>query len=277
MRAVSPLLVFEGETMTTSYSMQLQRLGHQDSLQAESAFHELRSGAPDHVHEIGMALEGEQDPVVRSYLLALLAESRTDRALSLLKAHLDDVDPTARSWAWYGVNRLTGQVIEESEHVSEEGRSILVVHPVRWRVYTLIGSVTVLLSTIVLFALDFVFDSLGWESRMDVGYMVSRAVMLGIVYGVLGGEVTLHQLDMVVGKAALKGPASIQNPGRKSEIAVGQIDHTRSGYSHWVDRLLGRWCIVGDNGARVEMLEALYQPSDVAHLKRLVANGLAEP
>jgi hypothetical protein len=98
--------------------MELMR--RRDPRQQEDGFALLRDHAAEHVDELMAEFAREGDHGLHCWLLELIGEARSPRAVPLLAAQLHGSDEALRSWATAGL-RLAGT--RESRKVLYEARA----------------------------------------------------------------------------------------------------------------------------------------------------------
>lgn len=78
---------------------------HDPQLQ-EHGFALLRGHAAEYIDELLAEFDREPDHGLRCWLLELIAEARSTRALPLLTEQLHNSDPALRDWARTGLHKL---------------------------------------------------------------------------------------------------------------------------------------------------------------------------
>ena len=73
---------------------------------AEDGFHRLRGLAADHIDELIEEFNSEHDHGIRCWLLELIGEAHSDRALPVLAAELHGDDAALTDWAIRGLQNL---------------------------------------------------------------------------------------------------------------------------------------------------------------------------
>ncbi len=77
-----------------------------DPQKQEDGFGLMRAHAGEHLDELMAAFGREEDHGLRCWLLELIGQARSPRAISLLAAQLHEPDEALRSWAAVGLRRL---------------------------------------------------------------------------------------------------------------------------------------------------------------------------
>ncbi|MEU5994816.1 HEAT repeat domain-containing protein [Spirillospora sp. NPDC047418] len=86
----------------------------------ERAFDFLREHADAYVDELIAEFAGEEDPQLRCWLLELLAEARSAKALDVFRGELESPDESLQFWAVRGLEMLDSRAAEQ---VLEEARA----------------------------------------------------------------------------------------------------------------------------------------------------------
>ncbi len=254
----------------------LDRLGGlraADSLEAERAFQGLRAEAPAHEAAIREQLEIDTHAQSRRYLLALLSESTTDTALRTLRGHIHDQDRGARSWARYGVERITGKPIEIDTRDLEEVEAGLVLYPDRWRVYLFQGLQTFFLYGCALTVVNLLSVAVGKFPMADLAFRIlsvwPTALVLGAIGMVSGGESYRARYRILVNDHTIAGPS---RSGQPVQIAPGGVRVAEyDGKSGW-KKALKTWTLQGQTEARIEIPLSLYRPDALGRLRRVLAS-----
>ncbi|TYK49792.1 HEAT repeat domain-containing protein [Actinomadura decatromicini] len=81
----------------------------------EDAFDFLREHADAYVDELIAEFAAEtDDPGLRCWLLELIAEARSEKALDLFRDHLEDMDESLQFWAVRGLEMLDTREAEQA-------------------------------------------------------------------------------------------------------------------------------------------------------------------
>jgi hypothetical protein len=80
----------------------------------EDGFHQLLPHANEHVAELISEFRSEPDHALRCWLLELIGEARSDKALPVLIEQLNGDDESLRSWAHRGLLLLGSKPAREA-------------------------------------------------------------------------------------------------------------------------------------------------------------------
>lgn len=251
----------------------LDRLGAlraADSLEAERAFQELRAEAPDHEAALLDQLEIETHAQGRRYLLALLSESTTDTALRTLRGYIHDPDLGARSWARYGVERITGRPIEIDTRDLEEVEARLVLYPDRWRVYLFHGLQTFILYGLAMTVVNLLSLAVGWVPMSELAFRIISVWPTALVLGAIGmvsvGESYRARHRILVNDHTIAGPGRNGQPVQIPPAGVRVAEY--DGKSGW-KKALHMWTLQGQSEVRIEIPLRLYRPDALDRLRRV--------
>ncbi|WP_217711200.1 HEAT repeat domain-containing protein [Actinomadura sp. NAK00032] len=88
----------------------------------EGAFDFLREHADAYVDELIAEFAAEDDPGLRCWLLELVAEARSGKALEVFRDQLESPDESLRFWAARGLEMLDTRAAEQVlEQARDEG------------------------------------------------------------------------------------------------------------------------------------------------------------
>ena len=271
MRAVRPLDIVERGYTFMAFDERLIALGQLDSLEAERLFQSLRTDIQGREAAIVARLETESNDQSRRYLLALLGESESDTALRALRSHVHDKDLGARSWARYGVGRITGERFQEDYRDIEEAEARLVIYPDRWRVYLVGGTMAILLFGILWTTASLVFVWLGWASGAALAERIASgwfsAVLLGLIQMVIGGERYRTQHRILVNEETIVGPKRNE---KIAQISPDGVRMTEYQGGNWLLRALRTWTLQGEASEVIEVHTMWYRATDISRLKQTI-------
>ncbi|MCP2322271.1 hypothetical protein HDA40_000778 [Hamadaea flava] len=92
--------------MSNEFRQALRLMRRRNPQLAEDGFHRLRDIAADHIEELIEEFNNERDHGIRCWLLELIGDARSDRALPVLAAELHGDDAALRDWAVRGLQNL---------------------------------------------------------------------------------------------------------------------------------------------------------------------------
>lgn len=98
----------------------MQAMRERDPRGREHAFDFLREHADAYVDELVAEFAVEEDRQLRCWLLELLAEARSGKALEVFRGELESPDESLQFWAVRGLEMLDSR---ESEHVLDQARA----------------------------------------------------------------------------------------------------------------------------------------------------------
>lgn len=92
--------------MDPSFREAMRLMRSRDPQRREDGFHQLLPHAADHLDELVMQFEQENDHGLRCWLLELIGAARSPAALPVLSAQLATNDESLRDWAVAGLEKL---------------------------------------------------------------------------------------------------------------------------------------------------------------------------
>lgn len=92
--------------MANHFDQAMQLMRRHDPQQQEDGFDLLRSHAGEYISELLTEFGRERDHGLRCWLLELIGETRSERALPLLTEQLDTSDSALHDWAIRGLQKL---------------------------------------------------------------------------------------------------------------------------------------------------------------------------
>jgi len=98
----------------------MQGLRERDTQGRERAFDFLREHADAYVDDLVAEFAAEEDQGLRCWLLELLAEARSAKALDVFRRELESPDESLQFWAVRGLEMLDSR---EAEQVLEQARA----------------------------------------------------------------------------------------------------------------------------------------------------------
>ncbi|GAA1816646.1 HEAT repeat domain-containing protein [Actinomadura chokoriensis] len=102
------------------FDLAMQSMREKDPRVRESAFDFLREHADAYVEELIGEFTAEQDRELRCWLLELVAEARSPKALDVFRGQLESPDESLRFWAVRGLEMLDSR---EAEQVLDQARA----------------------------------------------------------------------------------------------------------------------------------------------------------
>ncbi|MFC4056247.1 HEAT repeat domain-containing protein [Actinomadura syzygii] len=97
------------------FDQAMQRMREKDPGTREDAFDFLREHADAYVDELIAEFAAEtEDPGLRCWLLELIAEARSEKALDLFRERLEDMDESLQFWAVRGLEMLDTREAEQA-------------------------------------------------------------------------------------------------------------------------------------------------------------------
>ncbi|MFB4308501.1 hypothetical protein [Actinomadura sp. GTD37] len=87
----------------------------------EDAFDFLREHADAYVDELIEEFTAERDQGLRCWLLELLAEARSAKALEVFRGQLESLDESSQFWAVRGLEMLDTREAEQALHQARAG------------------------------------------------------------------------------------------------------------------------------------------------------------
>ncbi len=92
--------------MASHFDQAMQLMRRHNPQDQEDGFGLLRSRAGEYISELLAEFGREHDHGLRCWLLELIGEARSERALPLLTEQLHATDPALRDWAIHGLQKL---------------------------------------------------------------------------------------------------------------------------------------------------------------------------
>ena len=254
-----------------AFDERLAALGQLDSLEAERLFQSMRTDIQGREAAIVARLEAETNDQSRRYMLALLGESTSDIALRALRSHVHDKDLGARSWARYGVGRITGERFRVDYRDVEEADARLVIYPDRWRVYLVGGLMAILLFGIIWTATSLMFVWVGWASGAALAERIasgwSSALIWGLIQMVIGGERYRIHHRILVNEETIIGPKRNEKIAQIPPDGVRMIEY--QGRNELL-KALRTWTLQGEASEVIEVHTLLYRATDICQLKQAI-------
>jgi len=217
-------------------------------------------------------LEHDVNDQTRRYLLALLSESKSEIALRALRGHVHDKDAGARSWARFGVEQITGERFQTDYRDIEEAEARLVNYPVRWRVYLVAGSLTVLAYGLGWTLMVLMRVALGWSSDTDlVDRLLSgwgAAMTFGLFAMVLSGERYRTDYRILVNEETIVGPKS---NGKIAQIRPENVQMTPYEGGNWLRKVVKTWILRGGENDKLFIPTMFYQATDIDKLCQAIS------
>ncbi|MFG2085170.1 MULTISPECIES: HEAT repeat domain-containing protein [unclassified Spirillospora] len=96
------------------FEQAMQHMRKSDTQVREDAFDFLREHADAYVDELIAEFTAEEDHGLRCWLLELIAEARSPKALGLFRDQLEDMDESLRFWAVRGLEMLDTREAEQT-------------------------------------------------------------------------------------------------------------------------------------------------------------------
>lgn len=90
----------------TEFKTCMQMMRKHDPQIQEDGFMHLQAHASDYIDELMQELKQEHDTGLKCWLLELIGEAKSEKALPLLEEYLDHTNPSLRDWAISGLQKL---------------------------------------------------------------------------------------------------------------------------------------------------------------------------
>jgi len=101
------------------FDQAMQSMRGTDTRAREGAFDFLREHADAYVDELIGEFAAERDEALRCWLLELLAEARSPKALDVFRGELESMDESSQFWAVRGLEMLDSR---EADRLLEQAR-----------------------------------------------------------------------------------------------------------------------------------------------------------
>jgi hypothetical protein len=102
------------------FDQAMQSMREKDPRAREGAFDFLREHADSYVDELVAEFTAEQDQDLRCWLLELLAEARSAKALDVFRGELESPDESLQFWAVRGLEMLDSR---DADQALEQARA----------------------------------------------------------------------------------------------------------------------------------------------------------